>query len=159
MVGNKFTEIKDNLLNSLQLISENSGQYSNQLINAAFENVYNKSKGYNFKEIADFSKITKQLRNSSIVSGAVILLFIIVPGLSSSANRIMNYNTNFTPPPKFVFEITPGNAEFTKGDNVTIKIKTIGEHPEQIELASKSEEQAEFVSRKLTVSISSSPFV
>ena len=149
-VGSKYSDIKDDLLNSLQLVSENESNVSHELINAAFERVYKKSKSYNFKDVVDYSSTQKHLRNTSVIFGAVLLMFVFVPGLGSSVNRIIRYNTNFTPPPKFVFEITPGNSEITKGDKVKIIVKTIGTKPEQIFLAIKSSEQTEYDSKALS---------
>lgn len=148
-VGNKFHEIKDELTNTLQLVNEKSDNYSSQLVDAAFERVYKRSQNINFTEAVDFNSTKKYLRAAVIVLGTAIFIFIVFPGLSSAAYRIINYNQTFTPPPKFIFEIKPGNVEITKGNNAEIIIKAIGEQPSQIIFSMKSEEQTEFVEKKL----------
>lgn len=148
-IGNKFHEIKDELTNALQLVNEKSGSYSSQLVDAAFERVYKRSQNINFTDAVDFNSTKKYLRTSLITLGAAIFIFIVFPGLSSAAYRIINYNKIFTPPQKFIFEIKPGNAEITKGDNIAIVVKTIGEQPSEIILSTKSEEQTDFVEKKL----------
>ncbi|MHB9041693.1 MAG: hypothetical protein ACYC4T_13650, partial [Melioribacteraceae bacterium] len=39
-IGNYFPEIKDELANAVQILNEKNSNYSNQLIDAAFKNVY-----------------------------------------------------------------------------------------------------------------------
>ena len=148
-VGGKYPDIKDDLLNSLQLLSENAINFSTQLVNAAFERVYKKTKSYNFQEVVNYSSARKHLRNASIVFGSVFLLFVFVPGLGLSGYRIMNYNTSFTPPPKFVFEVSPGNTDITKGDDIKITVAVKGNKPSQITLFTKSGEQAEYEAKYL----------
>lgn len=155
IIGIHFQEIKDELSNSLQLIDEqkrnNSNQLvSNQLIEAAFENVYNKTEKLNFNSVVDFSSTKKLLKISISFLLITILLTAAIPGLNSAAYRLINYNKSFTQPQKFFFQIEPGNAEITKGENVTISIKIIGKGPSQIILATKSEEETEFVEKKLS---------
>ena len=148
-VGNIFPEIKDDLLNSLQLISAAETNFSSQLINAAFERIYKLSQPYNFGTVVDFSSTKKYLRTSLIIFFSTVILFIIVPGLSSAGYRLINYNINFVPPQKFYFEVSPGNSKISKGDNVTVKIKAVGQNPGHIFLSTKSEEQTEYIEKKL----------
>ncbi len=152
-VGFSFKEIKDDLLNSFQLLTSYENYYSPQLINAAFERVYKKSMNYNFGSIVDFGGVKKQFRISVVIAGIVILLFLIIPALNSAAYRIIDYNTSYLPPQKFYFEISPGNKEITKGDNIKIIVNTIGDTPSQISFFTKSAEQTEFVERKLLLGL------
>ena len=80
---------------------------------------------------------------------ATIVLVFFVPSLQSAAIRLINYNKNYSPPPKFVFEISPGNKEITKGDNITITVKVVGEQPKEISLLEKFEEQTDFSEKTL----------
>jgi len=143
-VGAYYPEIKDELANAVQLINENNINYSNQLVGAAFKNVYSKTEKLNFNAVVDFASIKKLWRLYIATFIATIILIFFVPSLHSAAIRFLNYNKDYTPPPKFVFEIVPGNKEITKGDNVTIAIKAVGEQPKEIYLSTKSEEQTEF---------------
>jgi hypothetical protein len=148
-VGNQFPEIKDELANAIQLLSENNSGYSEPLINAAFESVYKKSEHINFDSTVTFSRAKKLSRICLATVFAVFLFVALIPGLSYSTYRLINYNKNFSAPPKFIFQITPGNKEVTKGDNVSIKIRVIGKQPDEINLSSRLEEQSEFVENKL----------
>ncbi len=143
-VGAHYPEIKDELANAVQLIKENNINYSNQLVDAAFKNVYSKTEKLNFNTVVDFTPTKKlwKLYITTFISTIVLVFFI--PSLHSATIRFLNYNKNYSPPPKFVFEIDPGNKEITKGDNITITIKAVGEQPKEISLLEKSEEQTEF---------------
>src|SRR3989339_1346217 len=54
-VGAYYPEIKDELANAVQLINENNINYSNQLVGAAFKNVYSKTEKLDFNSVVDFA--------------------------------------------------------------------------------------------------------
>ncbi len=148
-VGAHFPEIKDELANAVQLLNENNSNYSNQLVEAAFKNVYQRTKKLDFNQVVDFTSTKRFFRIGLITLLFTIALVSLVPELSSASYRLVNYKINFTPPPKFIFEVQPGNVEISKGDNITILIKTSGQIPPEIFLSAKSEEQTEFTEKKL----------
>lgn len=148
-VGSSFPEIKDELFNALQLVDKDQSGYSHELIEAAFERVYRKTKGYNFTSIVDFSSLKKYLRTAVLSVVALAVLFFVFPGLSYASYRLINFSKSFSIPPKYIFEIYPGNAEITKDDDITIKIRTLGKAPAEIILLTKSDEQTDFVGKKL----------
>lgn len=148
-VGDHFPEIKDELFNALQLLSERNQNYSSELIDAAFERVYNKTHNYEFRSVIDFGMLKKFLRIASVSLASSIILFTAVPGLSSASYKIINYSRNFAIPKKFVFIVLPGNKEITKGDNVNMLIKAAGESPKEISLLLKQEDETEFAGKKL----------
>jgi hypothetical protein len=148
-IGSHFPEIKDELANAIQLMDEEKNIYSGQLINAAFKSIYQKTEKLDFEKIIDHSQAKRRLKSALIFIAATILLIIIVPGLNSAGYRLINFNKSFTPAPKFIFLIEPGNAKITKGDNVTIRIKTTGEGPREINFFTKSEDQAEYITKDL----------
>jgi len=149
-IGAHYPEIKDELANAVQLINENNTNYSNQLVDAAFKNVYSKVEKLNFNAVVDFTSTKKLWRFCLMIFIATMILVFFVPSLYTAAIRFLNYNKNYTSPPKFVFEIAPGNKEITKGDNMTITVKAIGEQPKEISLLEKSEEQTEFSEKILS---------
>lgn len=148
-IGNHFEHIKDELANVLQLKEQPDKLHSSQLVDAAFENVYIKTKDLNFNSIVDFSSTKKLLRITLILISVTLLPLIFIPELNFAFYRILNYNKNFSPPPKFYFEIYPGNKEITKGDNVLITIKTIGINPNEIFIATKYEDETDFINKKV----------
>ncbi|MBS3944646.1 MAG: hypothetical protein KGZ42_04060, partial [Melioribacter sp.] len=143
-VGDAFSEIKDELLNSIELLSGNYSGYSAELVNEAFKRVYKKTESVDFKKSIDFSGTKRKFRIGLASAIASVILIILVPGFSASALRIINYSRDFTPPQKFYFNVIPGNKEITKGESIKITITANGESPSKISLLTKSEEQTEF---------------
>ncbi|MDP2362756.1 MAG: hypothetical protein Q8M94_03190, partial [Ignavibacteria bacterium] len=82
-VGKYFPEIKDDLLNAMQLVSSdnNSSLYSTSLLDAAFRNVYERAKPIRFESIVDFTNVKKFSIYFLSVIMFCVLLFAIVPGL------------------------------------------------------------------------------
>jgi predicted amino acid-binding ACT domain protein len=142
-VGEKFPEIKDELSNALQLMEHPDQNYSNQLVEAAFKRVYEKSVRINFASIVDFSRTKKMLRLTLLAAGAITLSLFLIPALNSAAYRLFNYEKDFSAPPAFVFKISPGNKQITKGERVVISIKVLGKQPAEISLFTKTTEQTE----------------
>lgn len=150
-VGKYFPEIKDDLLNAMQLVSTDKSKslYSTNLLDAAFKNVYERAKPISFESIVDFTKVKKfsVYFLSLIILSA--LLFITVPGLQAASNRLVNFNQEFIPPAKFYFEVFPGNTEITKGENVDFVIRVKGEIPKKIFLLTREESQTNFEEHEL----------
>ncbi len=142
-IGAHFPGIKDELANTVQLLYEKNNNYSGELVDAAFQNVYSKTKNLDFTKIVDFTLARKYFRIGLITFVVSLVVISFVPGLSSAALRLINFNKKFSPPPKFVFEITPGNIEIAKGEDVAIRIKAIGEKPAEVVLSTKYSEQSE----------------
>jgi hypothetical protein len=145
-VGSFFPQIKDDLLNALQLVSpaKDNVFYSTSLLDAAFKDVYNKSKSIDFESIINFTKVKKSALYFFSVFGFCVLLFFTFPGLITASNRFINFSQEFVPPARFYFEIFPGNAEITKGDNVDILIKISGEVPKAVKILTREESQTNF---------------
>lgn len=152
-VGRFFPEIKDDLLNALQLVSTDKSNsiYSTSLLDAAFKNVYERSKPIRFESIVNFSKVKKLFRSFSVLLIAAIILFVIIPGLQAASYRLLNFNQEFIPPAKFYFEVFPGNAEVTKGESVNFIVKVKGEIPKKVSLLIREEAQTNFEEHELKI--------
>ena len=152
-VGKYFPDIKDDLLNILQLVSSDKFNpfYSFSLIDAAFKNVYERSRSLKFETIVDFTKVKKLARNFTILLVLCLLLFVFIPGLRAASYRILNFNREFLPPARFYFDIIPGNTEVTKGDNVDFVINVKGEIPKKVSLFTREEAQTNFEEHELKI--------
>ena len=150
-VGDKFPTIKDDLVNSMQLVSseKTEAQYSKGLIEAAFYNVYYKIKDSEFASVVSFKKSRELLLYFAGLTIFCGVLLVFVPGLKAATYRFINYNREFIPPPKFVFEVEPGNAKVTKGDNIRITVDVTGQVPKEVYLAVKNAEQTNFENQQL----------
>jgi Domain of unknown function (DUF4175) len=145
-VGRNFPSIKDDLLNAMQLVSVNNStyKYSDKLINAAFLQVYEKTKQIKFESIISFKKAKDYLLYFICFLIFCTALILFVPGLQSASGRLINFNQGFIPPQKFVFHVEPGNSQVTKGEDLTISVSITGEKPIEIYLDIKDTEQTDF---------------
>jgi hypothetical protein len=151
-VGTSFPEVKDELLNSMQLVSGNEkvNLYSTELIDASFRNVYERVKNLNFKSIINFERARKILPYFAATTIACLMLLLFVPGLNAASFRLINFDKEFIPPPEFIFEISPGNKEITKGDGIEISVKVKGSKPKLVYLGLRKEEEADFRKQELS---------
>lgn len=149
LVGGHYPNIKDDLLNALQLVNESSPNYSEELIQAAFKKVYEKTENINFTDSIKFQDWNK-VRVASASLLTVLILILFVPFLNSAYNRLINYNQEFVEPPKYVLKVEPGNVDVTKGENVLVKIISQKDIPSSVNLFTRSAEQAAFEQINLT---------
>ena len=150
-VGEKFPEVEDELLNALQLrTSFEKDLYSYNLINAAFLRIYEKIKSVNFDSAVNYDSVKKLLLYTGGSILFMALLYFTIPSLQAASYRLVNFNKDFIVPPKFLFEVFPGNSEVTKGEDVTIKVRVKGEIPREVILGFKDVDQADFEIQKLS---------
>ncbi len=150
-VGNYFPFIKDDLQNAMQLVSkeESKKYFSDTLINAAFKNVFERTKELKFESIVSFDK-AKQLAYYSAGTLLVsILLLLFIPGINAASFRLLNFTKSFVQPPKFVFSVSPGNYNITKGDSLNITVSVTGQIPKEVYLGLRNSDQTGFENQKL----------
>jgi hypothetical protein len=150
-IGTNFPEVKDELINTMQLVSElkKTNLYSTNLIDAAFSNVYEKVKNLNIQSLVNFERVKKVFPYFASITIVCLTIILFVPGMNAASHRLLNFNEEFVTPPKFIFEINPGNKEITKGDGLEISVKIKGSKPKSVYLVSRKEEEAEFQKQKL----------
>lgn len=129
-IGGSYPEIKDNLLNAIQLYDYTDRKdhiFSNDLASETINQFNERTKSIDFKNVITFKK-----NNSLIVffiSAIIIfttLMFAFPNTFFAAANRIVNYNFTFVDNTLGIaFDIKPGNIELSKGENldVTANIK------------------------------------
>lgn len=151
IAGLHFPFVKDELLNSLQLVNGASAinLYSADLIDAAFSNVYHKVKDLDFSEIISFTSLKRYLLNLIFILFITLFSVLFIYPISSAGNRFFNYDKEFIPPAEFSFEVSPGNTKITKGENVEVRIKITGQDPGEIFLAEKDITETGFINHKL----------
>jgi len=152
-VGNHFPEVKDDLLNALQLVSVEKTKtlFSSSLLDAAFKNIYERSKPLKFESIVDFSKMKKLSIYLLLLVVFCVMLFGFIPSLQAATNRLLNFNQEYIAPAKYYFEVYPGNSEVTKGGNVEFLVKVKGEIPKKLYLLTREESQTNFDENELKI--------
>ncbi|WP_233188635.1 DUF4175 family protein [Tenacibaculum sp. SG-28] len=125
IIGNHFPEIKDKLLNIIQLSNKKD---SSDLLLASIEQKSNAIQPISFGKAINFS--------SGLKYGIYLLIPICIWGvtrlsgieknLNQSLDRVLDYKTAYTPPAPFEFLVTNRNLKVLQGNSLKVGIKTIG---------------------------------
>ena len=141
-IGNHFSDIRDTLLNSIQLVEQKKSS-SVSLTNAAFEETYKKVKHLNFIELLDYSYLKKYL-----IIFCILLVLIIssqfVNNIRTGTLRFLSFANEYVKPDEFALEILTKNARIKKGDDFVLKVQSHGIVPDNIVFSLKSISESEF---------------
>jgi len=147
-VGETYPEIKDRMLNAIQLyasLSRNRGIYSPELIDNTMNRAGAAFLRYNFNKSIDYERLKKQL----VMFGVLLLVTVGIIGISSgnigsAVIRVLNPATDFPVPASFSFEISPGNSEIIRNDPFTVTARVNGRTPESVKIFTRHENSAAF---------------
>ena len=125
IIGNHFPEVKDKLLNILQL-----KQKSNQsdLLLASITQKSEEIKPISFNKAIDFTSNLKYIKYALIPAFIWIIFFLTgtTQQLSESFNRVVNHSVAYQPPAPFYFKLTTTNLKVIKGEDITVYVQTNG---------------------------------
>lgn len=134
IIGNHFSEVGDKLLNFLQL---SDATEQSELLLASIDQKANTLQPIPFSNAIDFKGNKKYLPFAIIP----ILLFVLfyVTGNSSvienSLNRVVHYETAYTPPAPFTFQLLTNDLKVEQNKSFTLKVTTKGNVvPEQVKI-------------------------
>ncbi len=128
IIGNHFPEVKDKLLNMLQLqdIKKNS-----ELIEASIQQKSSELLPVPFKRAVDFSKNKKYIKYA--VFPIFIWLMVYITGnisiFNDSLTRVVHYNTPYNPPAPFSFNVINDSFDVIEGETFTFKIGNYRKYP------------------------------
>ena len=146
IIGKFFPEVKDKLLNTLQL--KEQGDHSELLI-ASINQKSEELLLIPFVKAVNFSKNLKYLKYA--VLPIVVFLITLLSGnndlLKKSLDRVVHHRTAYTPPAPFYFRLTNKNLQVVQGKDITIRIETIGP-VSPVEVKIKFKKQAYFLQNK-----------
>jgi hypothetical protein len=124
-IGNFFPNIKDKLLNTLQLASQNKSE-ENNLLTAS---ILQKSKELTlvrFVDAINFKDNRRFLKYLAIPLLAIVFISAVKPTFFKSTERIVNFNKTFKDPAPFQFEILNKNLKAIKNEDYELKLKLLG---------------------------------
>ncbi len=126
LIGKFFPEIKDKLLNTIQL--SNQIDESNALLAATIEQRSARLSPIRFSDAVNLSENLKWL---GVFFGSLLVLILLMVFLPSFAvqptQRIVNYEQEYEKPLPYQVEIIADNIETTQGKEVKFNIKVTGE--------------------------------
>ena len=124
-IGNYFPEIKDRLLNTLQLQEENNGQ--NELISASIAQRTKTISVIPFSNAISFNENKKHLKYLLVPAAITVLLLILAPSfLKENTNKIIQYNNAFIPRAPFQFILENIKLQAFKNEDYTVSLNFSG---------------------------------
>ena len=126
IIGNHFPEVKDKLLNVLQL-KQNPNQ--SDLLLASISQKAKEIQPISFNKAVNFNSNIKYLKYGLIPVFIWALSFITgtTQKLSESFNRVVNHTVAYKAPAPFYFNLTTTDLTVIKGKDITIYMQTSGE--------------------------------
>ena len=128
MIGKFFPEIKDKLLNTIQLSNQMACDGDNALLAATIEQRSARLSPIRFSDAVDLRGNLKYL---GIFFGLLLLLILLMVFLPSFAvqptQRIVNYEQHFEKPLPYQVEIEQDEIETTQGKEVKFNIRVTGD--------------------------------
>lgn len=124
--GSSFPSIRDRLANALQMGSQpvDAPWVSSELAEEAIQRLHDDIASVDLTSAIDRTSLRTWRRASAMVAGLSVCASLIAPMTMSGAfERIVQFRREFTPPPLFLFEVTPGSTEAVKGARVDIRVR------------------------------------
>lgn len=128
LIGKFFPEIKDKLLNTIQLSNQSKDNPEDALLAATIEQRTSRLSPIRFTDAVDLRGNLKWL---GVFFGLLLLLILLMVFLPSFAveptQRIVNYGQDFEKPLPYQVVIEQDNIETTQGKEVMFNIKVTGD--------------------------------
>lgn len=135
IIGDHFFNVKDRLLNTLQLktLADNSPQ-NNQLILAGIDQKIGDLRPIPFTSAINLGDNKKHIKYILLPLAIIIFIGIIAPAiLKEGTNSFIRYNEEILPKAPFNFQVLNKSLTVTQGDDLTIRMQLTGnEFPQDI---------------------------
>jgi len=129
IIGNHFSDIKDKLLNTLQLhhLAEKNPE-NNRLILASIDQKILELKPVPFYSAVSINDNRKYLKYLFVPLSIILLIAIIAPTiLREGTNSFFKYDEYIAPEAPFSFTVLNKNLTVTQGDDLTLNVKLTGD--------------------------------
>ncbi|WP_231458607.1 DUF4175 family protein [Pedobacter sp. Leaf132] len=128
IIGNHFSDIKDKLLNTLQLHRLSENMPDNQLILASINQKIFDLKPVPFNTAVRITDNRKYLKYLFIPLSIILLIAILAPAiLKEGTNSFFKYDEYIAAKAPFDFSVLNKNLTVTQGDDLTINLKLKGD--------------------------------
>lgn len=142
IIGSHFSEVKDKLVNVLQLKAQADASASSELIYAGIDQKIAELRPVPFSSAIDFTRNRKYLK--WVLPPLFILFFLIFFSpdvITGSTRRIISHDTYFEKPAPFEFRIKNNSLKAVQTEDFTLELGVAGkEIPMEIFIKSGNEE-------------------
>jgi len=127
LLSKTYPEIKDKLINIIELAKESDSVYSLELKQASIEQKIDELKIFQFKDAIRF----KDLKVVFAILIAVVILFSLIfikspDFFTESSVRLIHFQQRFEKPAPFTFELENTDLEIITGESVNFKVRCKG---------------------------------
>ncbi len=125
LIGNHFPEVKDKLLNVLQL---HNSAYNSELISASIQQKSEELHFISFKKAIDLSKNTKFLKYAVLPFAVWGLIYSTgnISIFNDSFSRVVHYKKEYEQPAPFYYKINESSFNVVEGNPLDLIVETIG---------------------------------
>ncbi len=128
IIGDHFSDVKDKLLNILQLKRQSQSSVSPDLIFASINQKSDAIKLVPFKSAIDLGKNKKYLRYALPPAMALLFILVAAPSLiKDSTHRIINNDKHFEKAAPFHFTLNNQDLDVVQYDDLLVSIEVDGE--------------------------------
>lgn len=164
LLSNTYPEIKDKLINIVELANETDLIYSNELKKASIDQKIEELNIFRFSDAIRYRDL--KLVFGIFLSVVLIfsLFFVFSPNLfTESYVRLVHFNQKFAKPAPYTFELENTDLELITGESIELKLSCLGKNiPEMMYvnisgnnyLMKKDENQFEYIIENINSSIS-----
>ena len=126
LIGNHFPDVKDKLLNTLQL-QEESKNNTSALLWASIEQRTKELNPVPFAAAVPFKKNLTYVKYALLPALGLLFVLLVSPGFKESSERVVNYQTYFEiqAPFKFITDIATQKA--VQNENIHVPLRLTGE--------------------------------
>lgn len=133
LVQKHFGDIKDKLLNIIELSNISDTNYSNDIVLASIDQKIEELNVFDFRDAVQFKNLRLVFYYFLLSLLVTLSIFLANKSIYTSAtNRILHYNQEFVKPAPFSFLLLTDNLKAKKGDSYKIKVETAGDELPQI---------------------------
>lgn len=133
IIQKHFRDIKDKLLNIIELSEIRDPSYSSEIVLASIDQKINELSVFDFRQAI-------QYRNLKMISFYFLISLLLTFSVflanksifTTAPQRIIHYNTEFVKPAPFVFKLLSTDLKAKKGDSFKIKMEVDGEELPQV---------------------------
>ena len=128
IIGSHFTEVKDKLLNFIQLNQDVEEGSNSDLLVASIEQKAVALKPIVFSNAVDFKSNKKWIPLAALPLIVIGLFYISDDNkfIAQSFNRVVHFNTEYLPPAPFKFEVLNSKLVVEENDDFVLRVRTVG---------------------------------
>lgn len=128
IIGNHFEDVRDVLLNTLQLRNNNEAGASPALIEASIDQKIKHLNPIPFKLAISYKSALKYLKYGLPPVIILLIIFLFNPTVvTKPAERIVKYNESFVPPPPYHFEVLNAELKAIQSEDFEVEVQVTGD--------------------------------